>query len=151
MTNPGVRFERGGGDLVAKSRNLCYAFPFVELKCTESFAEGGSLLGSMGWGCDDGFVGWVGKVWPFWPAIVAFRGSRGVFPANGSSSAHKHERPFHVHRHGDELQMTGVAGASQIADAAHSYQRFIVAKARSTAERTLPAQALWTCRQVSSG
>jgi hypothetical protein len=39
MTNPGVRFERGGGDLVAKSRNLCYAFPFVELKCTSRAAE----------------------------------------------------------------------------------------------------------------
>ncbi len=31
------------------------------------------------------------------------------------------------------------------------YQRFIVAKARSTLEHTLPAQALWTCCQGSSG
>jgi hypothetical protein len=36
------------------------------------------------------------------------------------SRAHKQERPLHVHRHRDDLQMTGVAGESQIADAAHS-------------------------------
>jgi hypothetical protein len=77
--------------------------------------------------------------------------------ANGSSSAPKHERPLQVHRHGDELQMAGIAGEAQIADAAHPipallpYQRFIVAKARSTAERTLPAQALWNVCQVSNG
>ena len=35
------------------------------------------------------------------------------------SRAHKHERPPHIHRHRDELQMTGVAGKPPIADAAH--------------------------------
>jgi hypothetical protein len=88
---------------------------------TESFAEGGELVGAMGWGCDDGFVGWVGERFAVLASDCSLSGALGgVFPANGSRGAHKHERSLHVHRHRDELQMTGVAGASQIADAAHS-------------------------------
>ena len=34
------------------------------------------------------------------------------------SRAHQHERPLHVHRHGDELQMAGVARQPQVADTA---------------------------------
>src|SRR5271155_41760 len=30
------------------------------------------------------------------------------------------ERPFHVHRHGDELEMAGVTGEAEIADPAHA-------------------------------
>jgi hypothetical protein len=55
---------------------------------------------------------------------------------------HERERRFHVHRRRDELKVTGVAREPQIADAAVPYQRFIVAKARSTPERMLAAQAL---------
>ena len=65
-----------------------------------------------------GFVGWVGKVLLFWPAIVRFPGLlERIFPANGSSSAHQHERLFHVHRHGDELQMASCC--AQAPDSGH--------------------------------
>jgi hypothetical protein len=68
-----------------------------------------------------GFVGCVGERFAVLASDSSLSGALGgVSPANGSSSAHKHERPLQVHRHGDELQMAGVAGASQIADAAHS-------------------------------
>ena len=68
-----------------------------------------------------GFVGWVGKVFAVLASDSSLSGALGgVFPANGSSSAHQHERPFHVHRHGDELQMASVAPKPQIADTAHA-------------------------------
>ena len=68
-----------------------------------------------------GFVGWVGKIFAVLASDSSLSGALGgVFPANGSSSAHQHERPFHVHRHGDELQMASVAPKPEIADTAHA-------------------------------
>ena len=70
-----------------------------------------------------GFEGWVGERFAVWPAIVRFPGLSGRLSCERGQGAHTSGRApaFHVHRHGDELQMTGVAGASQIADAAHSH------------------------------
>ena len=66
----------------------------------------------------------VGKVLPFWPAIVRFPGlSEGIFPANViqaariSTSASVSKCSF---VHGDELQMASVARKPQIADTAHA-------------------------------
>jgi hypothetical protein len=89
-----------------------------------------------------GFAGWVGAGWVRERFAVlagdsSLSGPLGsVFPAAGSR-AHKHERSLHVHGHRDELQMTGVAGASQIADAAHSIPALHGGEGGSTAERAL--------------
>jgi hypothetical protein len=56
-----------------------------------------------------GFVGRAGARIAGLAGESSFSGALGgVFPANGSSSAHKHERPLHVHRRSDELQMAAL-------------------------------------------
>jgi hypothetical protein len=62
-------------------------------------------MGEVG---EDEFVGCVEERFAVLASDSSLSGALGgISPANGSSA---HERPLHVHRHRDELQMAGVAG-----------------------------------------
>jgi hypothetical protein len=79
----------------------------------ESFAE---LAHSSDW------IGWTGRAKRAARVFGAARGRLWLVRAGCRRSlgrAHKDKRPLHVHRHDDELEMAGVAGEPQVADAAH--------------------------------